>query len=75
MENTATWDELTSSSIVDYTYFPYVDKELVDRPTADNGYIAEFKLIINKFADDLDPTSNTLTILDELSSFRSFRTP
>jgi hypothetical protein len=75
VENTATWDELTSSSIVDYTYFPYVDKELVDRPTADNGYIAEFKLIINKFADDLDPTSNTLTILDELSSFRSFRTP
>ena len=68
LENTATWDELSSNRVVNYTYFPYVDKELLTRPTADNGYVAEFKVIINKYAEDLDPASDTLTIQDELSS-------
>ena len=68
LENTAIWDTLRSSRVVNYTYFPYVDKELVERPSADNGYVAEFKVIINKYAEDLDPTSDVLTILDELSA-------
>ena len=49
LENTATWDELSSNRVVNYTYFPYVDKELLTRPTADNGYVAEFKVINNKY--------------------------
>ena len=68
LENTASWEGITSNRTVNYTYFPYVDKELTDRPTADNGYIAEFKVVINKYAEDLDPTTDELTILDELSS-------
>uniref|UniRef100_UPI00331627D7 Cna B-type domain-containing protein n=1 Tax=Slackia heliotrinireducens TaxID=84110 RepID=UPI00331627D7 len=68
LDNTATWNDLTSDESVNYTYFPYVDKELTQRPTSDNGYVAEFKVLINQYAEDLDPTSETLTILDELSS-------
>ena len=67
LENTATWDSLESNKIVNYTYFPYVDKELITRPTAENGYVAEFEVIINKYAEDLDPAADTLTIQDVLS--------
>ena len=68
MENIAIWDTLESSKTVNYTYFPYVDKELLTRPTAENGYVAEFQVIINKYADDLDPTSDVLAIQDVLSA-------
>jgi len=68
LENTASWDSLVSSRVVNYTYFPYVDKELLSRPTAENGYIAEFQVVINKYAEDLDPTSDVLAIQDVLSS-------
>ena len=68
LENTASWDDLQSSRSVNYTYFPYVDKELLTRPTADNGYVAEFQVIINQYAEDLDPTSDVLAIQDVLSS-------
>jgi len=67
LDNTATWDDLESSSNVYYTYFPYVDKELLTKPTDENGYVVSFKVVINKYAEDLDPTSEYLTILDELS--------
>ena len=67
LENTANWGELESSSEVTYSYFPYVDKELVDRPSSENGYVAEFKVIINKYAEDLDPSSDVLAIRDILS--------
>ena len=68
LENTAAWDDMTSKAQFTYSYFPYVDKELLARPTADNGYVAEFKVFINKYAEDLDPTSDVLTIRDVLSS-------
>lgn len=68
LENIARWDILESSSTANYTYYPYVDKELLTRPTAENGYVAEFQIIINKYADDLDPTSDVLAIQDVLSS-------
>ena len=68
LENTARWDVLESSSTANYTYFPYVDKELLTRPTAENGYVAEFQIIINKYAEDLDPTSDVLAIQDVLSA-------
>lgn len=67
LTNTAKWDSLEAGSTVNYTYFPYVDKELVTKPTAENGYVAQFKIIINKDAKDLDPTSDVLTIQDVLS--------
>ncbi|MBQ9269196.1 MAG: Cna B-type domain-containing protein [Oscillospiraceae bacterium] len=67
LENTAYWDGMESGSEVVYSYFPYVDKELVEHPSADNGYVAEFKVIINKYAEDLDPTSDVLAIRDILS--------
>lgn len=67
LTNTAKWDSLEAGSTVNYTYFPYVDKELVTKPTAENGYVAQFKIIINKDAIDLDPTSDVLTIQDVLS--------
>ena len=65
--NTASWEGITSSRSVNYTYFPYVDKELLQSPSASNGNVAEFKVWINPYAEDLDPTSNVLTVLDELS--------
>ena len=68
LDNTASWDDLESSRTVNYTYFPYVDKELVSAASADNDYVAEFKLIINRNAQDLDPTSDTLNIQDTLSA-------
>ena len=68
LENTARWDNLESSSSVNYTYFPYVDKDLVSQASPENDYVAEFKLIINPYADDLDPESDTLDIQDELSA-------
>ena len=68
LENTARWDNLESSSSVNYTYFPYVDKDLVSQASPENDYVAEFKLIINPYADDLDPESDTLNIQDELSA-------
>jgi len=68
LENTADWRGMESGSKVTYSYFPYVDKELLDRPSSDNGYVAEFKVIINKYAEDLDPTSDVLAIRDILSS-------
>ena len=68
LENTASWNDLFSSRTVNYTYFPYVDKELISQASGDNDYVAEFKLIINPYADDLDPESDTLNIQDELSS-------
>ena len=68
LENTATWNDFSSTAQASYTYFPYVDKELLTRPTADNGYVAEFKVVINKYAEDLDPTSDVLAIRDILSS-------
>ena len=68
LENTARWDNLESSSSVNYTYFPYVDKDLVSQASPENDYVAEFKLIINPYADDLDPESDTLNVQDVLSS-------
>ena len=68
LENTARWDNLESSSSANYTYFPYVDKDLVSQASPENDYVAEFKLIINPYADDLDPESDTLNIQDELSA-------
>lgn len=67
LENVAKWNDLESQENANYTYFPYVDKELVSRPTAENGYVAEFTIIINKYAEDLDPASDTLTVQDVLS--------
>lgn len=67
LENTAAWDDITSNRVVNYTYFPYVDKEILETASTDNGYVAEFKLIINQYAEDLDPASDTLNIQDELS--------
>ena len=67
LENTAAWDDIISSRVVNYTYFPYVDKEILETASTDNGYVAEFKLIINQYAEDLDPASDTLNIQDELS--------
>lgn len=67
--NTAIWNQLTSDTVeVVHTYYPYVDKELLSRPNAENGQVAEFKVIINQYADDLDPASDTLAIQDVLSS-------
>ena len=69
LTNVASWDDLTSNEVnVIHSYYPYVDKELVTEASADNDYVAEFKLIINQNADDLDPASDTLNIQDELSS-------
>lgn len=69
LKNVARWNELSSDEVqVVHTYYPYVDKELVDKASEDNDYVAEFKLVINKYADDLDPASDTLNIQDELSS-------
>lgn len=68
LKNTAVWENLSSSRVVNYTYFPYVDKELAESASPDNGYVAEFKVIINQFAEDLDPASDTITVQDELSS-------
>ncbi|MCR5448209.1 MAG: Cna B-type domain-containing protein, partial [Solobacterium sp.] len=68
IENTASWEDYSSSQTIQYTYFPYVDKELLTRPTQDNGYVAEFKVLINQYAEDLDPASDILTIRDILSS-------
>ncbi|MBR6706658.1 MAG: Cna B-type domain-containing protein, partial [Clostridia bacterium] len=67
LENTARWNDLLSARVVNYTYFPYVDKALLTRPTAENGYIAEFEVIINQYAEDLDPASDVLAIQDVLS--------
>jgi len=68
LDNTARWDTLESSSTANYTYFPYVDKELLTQPTSENGYVAEFEVVINKYAEDLDPASDVLNVQDELSS-------
>lgn len=69
LQNTAQWDGLPSDTVqAVHTYYPYVDKELLSHPTAENGQIAEFKVIINKNADDLDPASDTLAVQDVLSS-------
>jgi len=67
LRNVATWGGLSSDEEVVYSYFPYVDKELLSSPTADNGYVAEFKIIINQYAEDLDPASDVLAIRDILS--------
>lgn len=67
LENTAKWGSLESERVVNYTYFPYVDKELLTKPTAGNGYIATFEVTINKYAEDLDPASDVLAIQDVLS--------
>jgi len=68
LENTATWGNLTSETVnVVYTYYPYVDKELLTQPTGENGYVAGFKVTINQYAQDLDPASDTLTVQDVLS--------
>ncbi len=68
MENIAKWNELESRTTVNYTYTSYVNKEITSWPSSDNGYIAEFKVTINQNGEDLDPTSDELTIMDELSS-------
>ena len=67
LDNTAKWDTLESAKTVSYTYFPYVDKELLTSPSTENGYVAEFRIIINKYAEDLDPSSDVLAIQDVLS--------
>lgn len=68
LRNVARWDDLEAGDAVHYTSFPYVDKEVVTAASPDNDYIAEFKVIINRDADDLNPLSDTLDIQDVLSS-------
>ncbi|MGI5874050.1 MAG: Cna B-type domain-containing protein [Bacillota bacterium] len=68
LANVASWNQLVSNKVyVTHFYYPYVDKELVVQASEENDYIAEFKLIVNQYADDLDPSSDTLNIMDELS--------
>ena len=68
LTNIASWEDLTTNTQISYTYYPYVDKELVTRPSENNGYVAEFKILINQYAEDLDPASDTLMVRDILSS-------
>ncbi len=69
LANTASWNELTTDEVhVVHSYYPYVDKELTSLASADNGHIAEFKLIINQDASDLDPNADVLQVQDQLSS-------
>ena len=64
----AVWNNLTSNEVIAvYNYYPYVDKDLIGHPSSENGFVAEFRTIINKYAEDLDPESDILTIQDELS--------
>ncbi len=67
LSNTATWDGKTALDKAPYSYYPYVDKALITSPDQENGYTAEFKLEINKHAEDLDPESDVITIRDILS--------
>ncbi len=68
LTNYAVWNNLISNEASSvYTYYPYVDKEILTQPSSENGYVAEFRMVINKYADDLDPTADVLTIQDELS--------
>ena len=68
LENTATWGSLTSGRLVKYTYFPYVDKDMTDGPSEANGYVATFRIIVNRDAADLDPESEVLAVKDTLSA-------
>ncbi|RRC90916.1 Cna B-type domain-containing protein, partial [Erysipelotrichaceae bacterium OH741_COT-311] len=68
LTNTASWNGLQSESVdAKYTHYPYVDKKLELNPSSANDYIAEFSIVVNKYATDLMPNSNVLSITDTLS--------
>ncbi len=68
LSNQAVWGDLASNQVtVTHSYYPYVDKTLIQSASAQNDYIATFVLVINEYADDLDPTSDVLNVQDELS--------
>ena len=65
--NIATWNGISSEEInAVYTYYPYVDKGIVTFPHTGNSYIAEFKIIVNKYEEDLDPAADYLVVQDHL---------
>ncbi len=67
--NSASWLGKTSGDVtVDYNYDPYVDKVQVVAPKKSNQYTATFKVTVNKYAKDLVPNTDMLTVDDQLSN-------
>ena len=67
IKNTAKFGDATSNTVTStYTYNP-ITKEIIDNPTIDNNYVGKFVIKVNKERYDMDPNSDTITIVDKMS--------
>lgn len=67
IKNTASFKDATSNTVTStYTYNP-ITKEIIDNPTIDNNYVGKFVIKVNKERYDMDPNSDTITIVDKMS--------
>ena len=70
VSNTATWGPVTTKDVkADYLYGP-LTKELTDKPTLANNYVASFKVTINPGGLDIANGALTANFKDQMTNLR-----
>lgn len=70
VSNTATWGPVNTKDVkVDYLYGP-LTKQLTDKPTLANNYVASFKVTINPGGLDIANGAPTANFKDEMTNLR-----
>lgn len=70
VSNTATWGPVTTKDVkADYLYGP-LTKELTEKPTLANNYVASFKVTINPGGLDIANGAPTANFKDEMTNLR-----
>lgn len=70
VSNTATWGPVTTKDVkADYLYGP-LTKELTDKPTLANNYVASFKVTINPGGLDIANGAPTANFKDQMTNLR-----
>lgn len=70
VSNTATWGPVTTKAVdAEYKYVP-LTKELTDKPTLSNNYVASFTVTINPGALDIANGAPTANFKDQMTNLR-----